>query len=158
SFVAAPDHPLAGRRNIPPAALAGERLLLRERGSGTRSNLERFLRAHGVKALRADEMGSNETLKQAAMAGMGVAFLQNRTFAMEVARGRLGSLEVQVSPVSRGWIVLVHAGRPPLPALEALLDYLQAEGAERLRERSGLSPGRRRPHFPVGAGLPAMRR
>ena len=137
SFVAAPDHQLAGRRHIPPAALAGERLLLRERGSGTRSNLERFLRAHGVKALRADEMGSNETLKQAAMAGMGVAFLSHHTFAMEVASGRLVRLDVQDTPVIREWNVLVHADRPPTPALEALLDFLQAEGAERLRESSG---------------------
>ncbi|THF60659.1 LysR family transcriptional regulator [Pseudothauera rhizosphaerae] len=137
SFVAAPDHPLAGRRHIPPAALAGERLLLRERGSGTRSNLERFLRAHGVKALRADEMGSNETLKQAAMAGMGVAFLSHHTFAMELESGRLVRLDVQDTPVVREWNVLVHADRPPTPALEALLDFLQAEGAERMRAVGG---------------------
>lgn len=133
SFVAAPDHPLAGRRNIPPAALAGERLLLRERGSGTRGNLERFLRAHGVKALRADEMGSNETLKQAAMAGMGVAFLSHHTFDMELQGGRLVRLDVVDTPVIREWNVLVHGERPLTPALEAMLDFLQGEGAARMR-------------------------
>lgn len=133
SFVAAPDHPLATRERIPPSALAGERLLLREQGSGTRANLERFLRAHGVRAVRADEMGSNETLKQAAMAGMGIAFLSHQCFAMELAGGRLVRLNVLGTPLLREWNVLVPEGRAPTPALVALLDYFQEEGAERLR-------------------------
>lgn len=133
SFVAAPDHPLAGRARITPTALAGERLLLREQGSGTRANLERFLRAHGVKAARADEMGSNETLKQAAMAGMGIAFLSHQCFALELAAGRLMRLNVLATPVMREWNVLVQEGRPPTPALVALIDYFQEEGAQRLR-------------------------
>lgn len=133
SFVAAPDHPLADRERVPPSALAGERLLLREQGSGTRANLERFLRAHSIKAVRADEMGSNETLKQAAMAGMGIAFLSHQSFAMELSAGRLVRLNVVDTPVMREWNVLVHEGRPPTPALVALLDYFQEEGAERLR-------------------------
>ena len=101
SFVARLDHRLAGRRHIPPAALTDERLLLREQGSGTRDNLERFLRAHGVKPLAADELGSNETLKQAVMAGMGIAFLSHHTFAMEVESGRLVRLDVADTPVIR---------------------------------------------------------
>ncbi|MCK9259754.1 MAG: LysR family transcriptional regulator [Azoarcus sp.] len=137
SFVARPDHPLASRHNIPPAALAGERLLLRERGSGTRSNLERFLRAHGVKPLAADELGSNETLKQAVMAGMGIAFLSHHTFAMELESGRLVRLDVADTPVIREWNVLVHAERPLTPALEALLEFLQADGASMMRAITG---------------------
>lgn len=137
SFVARPDHPLAGRSNILPSALAGERLLLRERGSGTRTNLERFLRAHGVKPLAADELGSNETLKQAVMAGMGIAFLSHHTFAMEVESGRLLRLDVQDTPVIREWNVVVHAERPLTPALEALLDFLQGDGAAMMRAISG---------------------
>lgn len=133
SFVAAPDHPLAGRERIPPSALAGERLLLREQGSGTRAHLERFLRAAHVKAVRADELGSNETLKQAAMAGMGIAFLSHQCFAMELAAGRIVRLPVLGTPVVREWNVLVPEGRAPTPAMVALLDYFQEEGAERLR-------------------------
>jgi DNA-binding transcriptional LysR family regulator len=129
SFVAAPDHPLAERRRIPPGALAGERLLLREQGSGTRANMERFLRAHGVKLLRADEMGSNETLKQAAMAGMGVAFLSHHAFAMEAEAGRLVRLDVRGTPVEREWNLLVQVDRQPSLALAALLEFLQGVGA-----------------------------
>lgn len=128
SFVAAPGHPLAARKRIPPGALAGERLLLREQGSGTRANMERFLRAHGVKLLRADEMGSNETLKQAAMAGMGVAFLSHHTLGMERETGRLVRLDVRHTPIEREWNLLLHADRTPTLAVEALVDFLQREG------------------------------
>lgn len=137
SFVAGPNHPLAGRSNIPPSALAGERLLLRERGSGTRANVERFLRVNGIKPLAADEMGSNETLKQAAMAGMGIAFLSHHTFAMEVESGRLVRLDVQDTPMIREWNLMVHADRPPSPALEALLEFLQGEGGAMMRQMGG---------------------
>lgn len=133
SFVARPDHRLAGRRNIPPAALTEERLLLREQGSGTRDNLERFLRAHGVKPLAADELGSNETLKQAVMAGMGIAFLSHHTFAIEVDGGRLMRLEVADTPVIREWNVVSRTDRPMTPALDALLEFLQSEGAAMMR-------------------------
>ncbi len=137
SFVAAPDHPLAGRSRIPPRALAGERLLLREQGSGTRGNMERFLRAHGVKLLRADELGSNETLKQGVMAGMGVAFLSHHSFVMEAEAGRLVRLDVRGTPVEREWNVLVYADRQPSLALSALQDFLQREGRKMMRESSG---------------------
>ena len=133
SFVARPDHRLAGRKRIPPAALTDERLLLREQGSGTRDNLERFLRAHGVKPLAADELGSNETLKQAVMAGMGIAFLSHHPFAMEVESGRLVRLDVADTPVIREWNVVSRTDRPMTPALDALLEFLQTEGAARMR-------------------------
>ncbi|NTV12187.1 MAG: LysR family transcriptional regulator, partial [Zoogloea sp.] len=139
SFVAAPDHPLAGRKRIPPSALEGERLLLREQGSGTRVTLERFLASHDVKVMRADEMGSNETLKQAAMAGMGIAFLSHHTFAMELQSGRLVRLDVKGTPVEREWNVLVRADRAMTPAQQALLGFLQEKGAE-----FGATTGRRR--------------
>ncbi|MCB1900887.1 LysR substrate-binding domain-containing protein [Cognatazoarcus halotolerans] len=133
SFVARPDHHLAGKRALPPASLTEERLLLRERGSGTRDHLERYLKHHGVRPERADELGSNETLKQAAMAGLGVAFLSHHTFAMEAETGRLVRLDVQDTPVIREWNVVVRSDRPPTPAVEALLEFLQTEGATLLR-------------------------
>ena len=135
SFVAAPDHPLAGRARIPPASLAGERLLLREQGSGTRGNMERFLRAHGVRLLRADELGSNETLKQAVMAGMGVAFLSHHTFGIEADSGKLVRLDVRGTPVEREWNLLLHADRSASLAVEALIGFLRDEGRVLMGER-----------------------
>lgn len=129
SFVAAPDHPMAKKRKLSPASLSGERLLLRERGSGTRDHLERYLKAHGVSLLQADEMGSNETLKQAAMAGLGITFLSHHTFAMEEETGRLVRLAVQDTPVMRKWNLVLRSDQSISPAVQALVEFLQQEGA-----------------------------
>lgn len=137
SFVCAPGHPLAARRNIPPASLTDERLLLRERGSGTRDHLERYLKNHGVRPYRADELGSNETLKQAAMAGLGVALLSHQVFGMELEAGRLVRLDVQGTPVLREWNVVVRSDLVITPAAQTFFDFLRESGAALIREIAG---------------------
>ena len=77
AVIAAPDHPLAGRRRLPLAALAGETFIIRERGSGTRAAMEHVFAERGFRARETLEMSSNETIKQAVMAGMGIAFVKN---------------------------------------------------------------------------------
>ena len=75
------------------------------------------------------EIGSNETIKQAVMAGMGVALLSAHTIASEVASGRLVVLDVMGLPVVRQWFVVRRAERRLLPAARALWGYLVGEGA-----------------------------
>ena len=87
-IIAPPDHPLAQRRNIPPHEIAGETLLMREMGSGTRLLAERFLQQHGIKPRIGMEIGSNETIKQAVIAGLGIAFISGHTIASEIQDGR----------------------------------------------------------------------
>ncbi len=134
SFVASPDHELAGKKAIPPASLTDERLLLRERGSGTRDHLERYLKTHGVRPYRADELGSNETLKQAAMAGLGVALLSHHVFGMELAAGRLARLDVSGTPVLRQWNVVVRSDLTVTPAVRTLFDFLRENGETLMRD------------------------
>ncbi|TJV01846.1 MAG: LysR family transcriptional regulator, partial [Mesorhizobium sp.] len=73
-IIAPPDHPLASAREISKERIAEEHFLIREPGSGTRISLEIFL--SDVPGRIDDlgvEMGSNETIKQAVMAGLGIA-------------------------------------------------------------------------------------
>ena len=64
---------------------------------------------------------------------MGIAFLSHHTFAMEVESGRLVRLDVVDTPVIREWNVVSRTDRPMTPALDALLEFLQTEGAARMR-------------------------
>ena len=132
--IAAPEHPLAAARSIGLAALAGETFLLREAGSGTRELLRSLLQAAGLDAGMGMEMGSNETIKQAVMAGMGVALLSAHTVAAELAEGRLVALDVLGLPVLRQWFVVRNRDKRLLPAGQALWDHLMAHGAEYLPE------------------------
>src|SRR5262245_49140071 len=74
-IIAAPDHPLAAKRRIPLRRLEDEKFLIRELGSGTRASMERVFEEHRVRYRAIMEVSSNETIKQAVMAGMGISFI-----------------------------------------------------------------------------------
>jgi DNA-binding transcriptional LysR family regulator len=103
-IIAPPDHPLAGARDISKERIAEEHFIIREPGSGTRISLEIFL---GEVPGRIDDLGlemdSNETIKQAVMAGLGIAFISAHTIAFEVEAGRLVILDVAGMPIRRQW-------------------------------------------------------
>jgi LysR family transcriptional regulator, low CO2-responsive transcriptional regulator len=135
AIVASPDHPLAGKRRVRLAQLAEETFLIREPGSGTRTAMERAFSAQKFRPVETVEIGSNETIKQAVMAGMGVSFLSLHTTGLELATKRLAIVPVIGMPVLRDWC-LIHRERKRLsPAAAAFKDYLLVEGA-RLIERA----------------------
>ncbi|MDE2417358.1 MAG: LysR family transcriptional regulator, partial [Burkholderiales bacterium] len=93
-FVAPVNHPLANQRAMPIEALSGESFIVRESGSGTRAALERFLAPHQVKLLVSMELSSNEIIKHAVMAGLGLSFLSVHTVGMELENGLISVLDV----------------------------------------------------------------
>jgi LysR family transcriptional regulator for metE and metH len=127
-ITAAPEHPLASRRGLALAELAGESFLMRELGSGTRTLVERLFAEARMDPSIGMEIGSNETIKQAVMAGMGIAFLSAHTIAAEVADGRLAVLDVTGLPVVRQWFVVRRREKRLLPAARALWDHLATAG------------------------------
>jgi DNA-binding transcriptional LysR family regulator len=128
-IIAAADHPLAHRRSIAATDLAGETFLIREPGSGTRAAMERFFEAEGVVPRATFEMGSNETIKQAVMAGMGVSFISEHAIALEQAAGLLVRLAVRGTPVLRQWHVVQRAEKQLLPVAAAFREFLGAKAA-----------------------------
>ncbi len=134
-IVASPKHPFVERRRITPADLEQETFLIREPGSGTRSAMERYFAEQGVVLTRTFEMSSNETIKQAVMAGMGIAFLSASTIEIELAVGRLVVLPVAGTPVMRQWHLVRRAEKRQLPLAEAFRDFLCGEGAGLMDEQ-----------------------
>jgi DNA-binding transcriptional LysR family regulator len=126
--VAAPDHPLARRRSVTLATLAKETFLVRERGSGTRAAMERFFAAAGLEPTVGMELGSNETIKQAVMAGMGVAFISSHTIGLELSAGALALVHAPGLPVIRRWHVVHLAAKRLSPAAEAFKGFVLEEG------------------------------
>lgn len=139
-IVADPAHRLAGWRGIAPAALAEEVFLVREPGSGTRSLMERFFAQHAIAPRAGMELGSNETIKQAVMAGLGIAFLSAHTIELEVSSGRLVVLDVVGLPVVRQWYAVHLAERRLTPAGRLLRRFLTEEGAHHLPTLCGGLP------------------
>ena len=133
-LIAAPGHPRARERSIPLEALAGERFLVREQGSGTRSSMERFFGERGFTPRIDSVMNSNETIKQAVMAGMGVAFISCHAIGLELGTGRLVVLDVQGLPLVRRWYVVQRAGRFVSPATAAFVQFVVDNGPALLAE------------------------
>jgi DNA-binding transcriptional LysR family regulator len=132
--VAAPDHPLARRRSVPLSALAGETFLVREPGSGTRAAMERFFAAQGVEVRIGMTLDSNETIKQAVMAGMGLSFLSRHTVGLELKVGVLGLVHAPGLPVMRAWNVVRLAAKRLPPASRAFEEFVLEEGKAFLRQ------------------------
>jgi LysR family transcriptional regulator, low CO2-responsive transcriptional regulator len=127
-IIARPDHVHAGRRQLGASALAAETFLVRERGSGTRLLMERLFANARVTPRIGMEMGSNETIKQAVLAGLGIAFISAHTVAVELADGRLVALDVVGLPVMRTWFIVNLAKKRLLPSAAALRQFMIDEG------------------------------
>jgi DNA-binding transcriptional LysR family regulator len=126
-IIAAGAHPLAGRK-VSIAGLAEETFFIREQGSGTRMLMESLFRDAGFTPNIGMEIGSNETIKQAVIAGLGIAFISAHTCAVELADGRLTELNIEGLPIMRKWFVVRLREKAVMPAADAMWKFLATEG------------------------------
>jgi DNA-binding transcriptional LysR family regulator len=136
AILAAPSHPLSLRNQISPEDLENEDFIVREPGSGTRIAMDRYFADVGVNINAVMEADSNETIKQAVMAGIGIGMLSLHTVRLEQAAGRLVTLRVAGLPLRRQWFVVHSRQRRLTPAAEEFLQYLLREADDLMR--SGL--------------------
>lgn len=125
--IAPPSHPRAGRR-CTLRSVADERWLMREPGSGTRSVAESHFAKLGVQPRIAMSLGSNEAIKHAVAAGLGIAVLSRLAVTSELESGRLVELRVQGFPLRRRWNVVWRIDRPQTLAAKTLVQHLRAAG------------------------------
>jgi DNA-binding transcriptional LysR family regulator len=121
--IAAPDHPLARDTAIPLARLATEPWLMREAGSGTRKAIERLFAQHGLEIRPRLELGSNEAIKQAVLAGLGISALSSQALNLHQP-GQFAVLDAEGFPILRHWYVVFPAAREPSPVARSFLDFL----------------------------------
>ena len=133
-FAAPAGHPLVRAGHPPVSALADHALIVREAASGTRALMDRFFLEHRVEPRIAMEMPSNETIKQAVMAGMGISFLSLHTLGLELRAGEIELVQVEGTPVMRLWNVVHLQSRVLSPAAEAFRYFILEEGEAYLAE------------------------
>src|SRR5205823_8212478 len=93
-------------------------------GSGTRASTEIFLKERRIHPAMQVEMPSNETIKQAVMADMGVSILSAHTMGLELNAGVLKLIAVEGLPLLRRWHVVNMRARLLSPAAEALRYFI----------------------------------
>ena len=137
-IIAHSGHALAGRQGLQRTDLVEEAFLVREDGSGTRTVFEEFMAGLVVRRPRFGiDAGSNETIKQAVMAGLGIALISGHTVAAEVADGRLAMLDVEGLPVRRRWFAVRRSDKVLGPAAHALWQFIVERGSTFLPDLPG---------------------
>ena len=136
-IIAPTSHPLARKSKLALADLVKETFLTREPGSGTRGLMEQLFETARISPTIGMAMSSNETIKQAVIAGLGIAFISAHTVATELDERRLVTLDVVGLPVIRQWFVLARKDKVLLPPARAMLEFLGARGAQFLPRTRG---------------------
>jgi DNA-binding transcriptional LysR family regulator len=144
SVLACEGHPLTRLGVVTAEDLGRESFLIRERGSGTRVTQESFLLEQGIRPVEIIELPSNEIIKQAAIAGMGLAFLSEHTCQLELRTGVLCRVAAPGTPVTRNWHVVYRDRKNLLPAARALRDFLMKEGGRLINAQ--VTPSGTPPH------------
>ncbi len=143
AFLVSPKHALmkaAQAKRVTMEELSEQRILVRERGSGTRSTIERLFKDAGLPLRIGSELSSNEAIKHMCAAGFGVAFLSMHTCVLEMEAGVLALLPMERNPIERDWYVM-HLGSRQLPQVALAFErFLVERGQAEIRRQLGDKP------------------
>jgi LysR family transcriptional regulator, low CO2-responsive transcriptional regulator len=153
-IIAAASHRLGaapglGRAALAPGVLADEPFVVREDGSGTKALADKFFGAIGLTPRVTMVSSSNEMIKQAVIAGMGLALISQHTVSLELALGLLITLPVEGFPLMRSWYIVQRRTLPLLPVQARLRSFLIEVGQHVIediaREHARIGSVARRP-------------
>ena len=124
----APGHRLARRKRVSLRELAGEKFIGYDRGLVVRQQIDRLLRAHGVRLERVMEFDNIEAIKRAVEVGAGVAILPEPTLTRETALGTLVALAIADAEFARPLGIIHRRGKKFYPNTAEFLALLQRNG------------------------------
>jgi DNA-binding transcriptional LysR family regulator len=136
-FVASPDHPLASESGLKAEDLRQQSFIVREQGSGTRNAMESFFSQARFQPRFSMELHSNDAIKQAVKANLGLSFLSLHTIDLELQAKQLSILDVRGSPVVRAWHVVHALSKLLSPAAEAFRYFVLEHGESDLAAQFG---------------------
>jgi len=105
------SHPLVGKKKIRLEEIAKEPFIIREPGSGIRDATFRTFDAKGLRPNVRMELGSNEAIKHAIAAGLGLSVLSLHTLTLEGTEGPVAILDVEGFPILRNWYIVYPKGK-----------------------------------------------
>ena len=122
-----PSHPFAEKKEVKPAQLLNEPMIIRERDSGTRRVVAQLLEKHlDLDRLQiVAEMGSTEAVRQGIKAEVGIAILSSRAVAEDIERGSLVTVPLANIRLSRPFYLIIRKNRQSSPICSTFLDFLQ---------------------------------
>ena len=133
-FVASPSHPLMKKKNVSLLDVVQANLMVRERGSGTRTAVEKLFKEGGHALNFGSEVSSNEAIKRMVSAGLGLGFLSVHACALEFEAGLIKLLPMAGNPVEAYWHVM-HLTDHPIPKVAAAFQDFVIDQGQALVQR-----------------------
>ena len=133
--IAPPSHPLFKEFKdccVPLSRVREETFVVREMASGTRIAMERFFNEKGFRLQAGMEMTSNEAIKHAVEAGLGLGIVSIHTIELELETQRLEVMEVEDFPIMRHWYMVQGKGKRLPPVALAFKEFLLSDAAAHL--------------------------
>jgi DNA-binding transcriptional LysR family regulator len=124
------EHPLASKAVIEPGDLAGQPLIVHEKGSAPRKSTEEFLRRHNIAAPIPLELSNNEAIKTAVEEGLGIAVITRRVVSKEIEIGTLRAIPLSDPAMKRKFYLIHHKDKYISRPLQGLVDAVQKWAAE----------------------------
>lgn len=128
------DHPLAGQRKIPFKRLAEEPFLIREPGSGTRMVAQAAFESRGLEPAVRMELSTNEAIKQAILAGLGISILSRYTLGLDTEQKELCTLDVEGFPIQLNWQFVYPVGKQLPVTAQAFMEFVRKEAKQLVLE------------------------
>ena len=146
--VAPRTHPLAGRKRLQWQDVAHEQFIVREEGAGTRAAVEAFLQQQGLRLRHKMSIASNEGIKHAVLARMGLAIVPTLTLDEGDQQG-LVELPVAGFPLESQWYLVSRANKRFSVVAQTFRDYVLSEGRDMLVEALAYWEQYHRPKLPT---------
>lgn len=110
-------------------------LIFREKGSGTRQMMERFIEDNNISVLKKMELTSNEAVKQALIAGLGYSIMPLIGIKNELGNKDLQIISVHGLPMKTNWSLIWLKGKKHTPVSTSLLKYIESEKLNIVRDK-----------------------
>lgn len=123
-LIAAPDHPMAGKKSVTFDQIAKEPIIMKEVGSGTRRLVNQLFARHGFAPDILMETSNTEFIKQLVQRGDGISFLVKQSVVMELEEGRLAAITLEGARISLDVSIAYLKNQHLSPPAQAFLDIL----------------------------------
>lgn len=133
-LVAPAPYPLPAKQRLDKSVFADIPLIFREEGSGTRYIMQQYFRQAGILPKGSLELASDEAVKQAVIAGMGLSILSILTLKNELKQKEVKIVPVRGLPLKSHWRLIWLKRKKPTLIAQAYLDYVRREKAEIYRK------------------------
>ncbi len=131
ALVVYPSHRWVRQKAVSLKEICREPFIQRERGSGTRQMLERYLHSRHSSELDAfhvvSQLGSSTAVKEGIRSGLGISILSRRAVAAEVKAGTLKIVPLKRFSPTRSFYLIRDRRRTPSPLCRILFDFLQSD-------------------------------